>query len=36
MNNPETLSVVDYRPLILAGLAAVDYAHLGPFSEHRS
>jgi len=31
MNNPEALSVVDHRPLVLAGLAAVDYAHLGPF-----
>jgi hypothetical protein len=31
MNNPEALSVVDHRPLVLAGLAAVDYANLGPF-----
>jgi hypothetical protein len=30
------LSVVDHRPLVLAGLAAVDYANLGPLSEHRS
>jgi len=36
MNNPEALSVVNHRPLVLAGLAAVDYAHLGPLSEHRS
>ena len=36
MNNLEALRVVDHRPLVLAGLAAVDYAHLGPLSEHRS
>jgi len=36
MSNPEALSVVNHRPLVLAGLAAVDYMHLGPLSEHRS
>lgn len=36
MSNPEALSVVNHRPLVLAGLAAVDYVHLGPLSEHRS
>ena len=27
----ETMSVVHHRPLVLAGLAAVDYAPLIPF-----
>lgn len=27
----ETMSVVHHRPLVLAGLAAVDYAPLVPF-----
>ena len=36
MKISEALSVVNHRPLVLAGLAAVDYAHLGTLSEHRS
>ncbi len=31
----EALSVVDHRPLVLAGLAAVDYATLATLSESR-
>jgi len=36
MRNLEALSVVHHRPLVLAGLAAVDYATLAALSEHRS
>ncbi len=32
----EALSVVDHRPLVLAGLAAVDYVTLATLSEGRS
>ena len=32
----EALSVVNHRPLVLAGLAAVDYATLATLSEGRS
>ena len=32
MSNPEALSVVNHRPLVLAGLAAVDYMPLRPLS----
>ncbi len=32
----EALSVVHHRPLVLAGLAAVDYVTLRPLSERRS
>ncbi len=32
----ETMSVVHHRTLVLAGLAAVDYAPLPSLSEHRS
>ncbi|MEE8465311.1 MAG: hypothetical protein V3S68_02470 [Dehalococcoidia bacterium] len=32
----EALSVVHHRPLVLAGLAAVDYVTLRPLSESRS
>ena len=31
----EALSVVHHRPLVLAGLAAVDYVTLRPLSERR-
>ncbi len=31
----EALSVVHHRPLVLAGLAAVDYVTLLPLSESR-
>ena len=31
----EALSVVDHRPLVLAGLAAVDYVTLATLSEGR-
>ena len=31
----EALSVVDHRPLVLAGLAAVDYAALATLSDRR-
>ena len=34
--NLEALSVVHYRPLVLAGLAAVDYMALATLSEGRS
>jgi len=36
MMNLEALSVVDHRPLVLAGLAAVDYATLATLSDSRS
>ena len=32
----EALSVVHHRPLVLAGLAAVDYVTLRPLSESRA
>ncbi len=32
----EALSVVNHRPLVLAGLAAVDYVTLATLSEGRS
>ena len=35
MRNLEALSVVHHRPLVLAGLAAVDYATLAALSESR-
>ena len=34
--SPEALSVVHHRPLVLAGLAAVDYVTLRHLSENRS
>ena len=33
MRNLEALSVVHHRPLVLAGLAAVDYVALATLSE---
>ena len=36
LKSREALSVVHHRPLVLAGLAAVDYVTLRPLSEHRS
>ena len=36
MRNLEALSVVHHRPLVLAGLAAVDYVTLRPLSESRA
>ena len=36
MRNLEALSVVHHRPLVLAGLAAVDYMPLRHLSESRS
>ncbi len=36
MRNLEALSVVNHRPLVLAGLAAVDYVTLATLSERRS
>jgi hypothetical protein len=36
MRNLEALSVVNHRPLVLAGLAAVDYAALATLSDSRS
>ena len=36
MRNLEALSVVNHRPLVLAGLAAVDYVTLATLSEGRS
>ena len=35
MRNLEALSVVHHRPLVLAGLAAVDYVTLAALSESR-
>ena len=35
MRNSEALSVVHHRPLVLAGLAAVDYVALETLSECR-
>ena len=35
MKISEALSVVNHRPLVLAGLAAVDYATLAALSESR-
>ena len=35
MRNLEALSVVHHRPLVLAGLAAVDYMLLRTLSERR-
>jgi hypothetical protein len=35
MRKLEALSVVDHRPLVLAGLAAIDYAALAALSDHR-
>ena len=36
MRNLEALSVVHHRPLVLAGLAALDYVALATLSEGRS
>ena len=36
MRNLEALSVVHHRPLVLAGLAAVDYVALVTLSKGRS
>jgi len=36
MSTLEALSVVNHRPLVLAGLAAVDYAALATLSDSRS
>ena len=36
MRNLEALSVVHHRPLVLPGLAAVDYVALAILSEGRS
>jgi hypothetical protein len=36
MRNLEALSVVNHRPLVLAGLAAVDYTALATLSDSRS
>ncbi len=36
MTISEALSVVNHRPLVLAGLAAVDYVTLATLSESRS
>ena len=35
MSNPEALSVVNHRPLVLAGLAAIAYAALATLSDLR-
>ena len=35
MRNLEALSVIHHRPLVLAGLAAVDYMPLRTLSERR-